>query len=188
MGWELDSLAMGARLPADKLSKVCDKLLHLSRSRKVTLKELQSLRGLLIFCCQVVLPGRSYADLTKNVTKPNHRITLNKELAWFAGVVNFHRTIQWPKLTAGPTVVNNPYIRSVYWCIWIHRFWRTHWTYGTWPERISAFHITFKELFPIVLRLGVPSYVTNVLSYIPTTWQSSMFSTVKHLRTQILWY
>ena len=49
MGLELDSVAMEARLPADKLSKVRGKLLHLSRSRKVTLNELRSLLGLLIF-------------------------------------------------------------------------------------------------------------------------------------------
>ena len=49
MGLELDSVAMAARLPADKLSKVRGKLLHLSRSRKVTLNELRSLLGLLIF-------------------------------------------------------------------------------------------------------------------------------------------
>ena len=163
MGLELDSVAMEARLPADKLSKVRGKLLHLSRSRNVTLKELQSLLGLLNFCCQVVLPGRCFLrrliDLTKNVTKPNHRITLNKESrrdlqAWSIFIDQFNgRSLllarQW--FTTHALHLYTDASGS----IGFGAIFRTHWTYGTWPESISAFHITFKELFPIVLSVEV---------------------------------
>ena len=163
MGLELDSVAMEARLPADKLSKVRGKLLHLSRSRKVTLKELQSLLGLLNFCYQVVPPGRCFLrrliDLTKNVTKPNHRITLNKESrcdlqAWSIFIEQFNGRslmLAQPWLTT-PTLLLYTDASGT---IGFGAIFRTHWTYGTWPERISAFHITFKELFPIVLSVEV---------------------------------
>ena len=83
MGLELDSIAMEARLPHEKLFKLRNLLDSYSRARKITLKDLQSLLGLLNFCCQVVPPGKCFLrrlyDLTKSVTKPNHRVTLNKE-------------------------------------------------------------------------------------------------------------
>lgn len=60
MGLELDSLLVEARLPLDKLTKVRDSLARITKSRKVTLKELQSIIGLLNFCCQVVLPGHCF--------------------------------------------------------------------------------------------------------------------------------
>ena len=48
-----------------------------------TLKDLQSLLGLLNFCTKVVVPGRTFLrrliDLTKGITRPSHHIRLNKE-------------------------------------------------------------------------------------------------------------
>jgi len=83
MGLKLDSLNMVARLPEDKLDKVRSLLSAMANKRKVTLRELQSLLGLLNFRCQVVVPGRCFlrrlTDLTKKVAKPHHRITLNEE-------------------------------------------------------------------------------------------------------------
>ena len=83
MGLKLDSSKMEARLPQDKLDKVRLLLRKHSMTRKIKLKDLQSLLGLLNFCCKVVMPGRCFLrrlyDLTKSVSHPNHRITLNKE-------------------------------------------------------------------------------------------------------------
>jgi hypothetical protein len=83
MGLELDSNMMEARLPQDKLEKLRMQLASVANHRKVILKELQSLLGLLNFCCQIVTPGRCFLrrliDLTKKVTHPHHRITVNKE-------------------------------------------------------------------------------------------------------------
>ena len=51
--------------------------------RKVTLRELQSLVGLLNFTCLVIVPGcaflRRMIDLTKGAKRPYHRIRLSKE-------------------------------------------------------------------------------------------------------------
>ena len=56
----LDSVLFEARLPEDKLSK-CRVMLHNVYTRRtVTLKELQSLIGLLNFTCPVVASGRAF--------------------------------------------------------------------------------------------------------------------------------
>ncbi|CAH3137158.1 unnamed protein product, partial [Porites lobata] len=59
-GIELDSVRQEARLPSEKIHK-CRALLHqFAQKRSVTLRELQSLIGLLNFCCSVVTPGRAF--------------------------------------------------------------------------------------------------------------------------------
>ena len=83
-GITLDSVKQEARLPDDKLQK-CRTLLHaFYKRRKVSLKELQSLLGLLNFTCSVVVPGRAFLrrmiDLTKGAKHPHHRIRLNREV------------------------------------------------------------------------------------------------------------
>ena len=81
-GIELNTLRMEASLPADKTAK-CTTLLSTSlRRKKVMLREIQSLIGLLNFACSVVVPGRAFfgrlIDLTKGVKSPHHFIGLNK--------------------------------------------------------------------------------------------------------------
>ena len=57
MGLELDSISMEARLPEDKLEMLQTLLANCRKKRTLKLKELQSILGLLNFCCQVVPPG-----------------------------------------------------------------------------------------------------------------------------------
>ena len=82
-GIELDSVHQEARLSLDNLTK-CRTLLHqFYKKRSVTLRELQSLIGLLNFCCSVVILGRAFLrrliDLTTGLTRPHHHIRLNRE-------------------------------------------------------------------------------------------------------------
>ena len=81
-GIELDSVRQEARLPLDKLTKCRALLNYFHRKRSVTLRELQSLIGLLNFCCSVVIPGRAFLprliDLTTGLTSPYYHIRLNR--------------------------------------------------------------------------------------------------------------
>lgn len=79
-GIELDSKLQVARLPQDKLKKCHELLSDFLHRKKVTLKELQSLIGLLNFACSVIIPGRAFLrrliDLTIGYKAPHHYVRL----------------------------------------------------------------------------------------------------------------
>ena len=83
-GIELDSIFLEARLPRDKIEKCISLISDFIHRKKVTLKEVQSLNGLLNFACSVIRPGRAFLrrliDLTVGVRLPNHCIRLNREV------------------------------------------------------------------------------------------------------------
>ena len=60
VGVELDTVLMEARFPQEKLNKCRDLLSVFLRRRKATLREIQSLAGLLNFSCTVVVLGRAF--------------------------------------------------------------------------------------------------------------------------------
>ena len=82
-GIEVDSNAMICRLPDQKLVKIRLKLQEVKQRKKVTLKVLQSLIGLLNYACLVVVPGRAFLrhiiDLTCGISNPSHYIRLTCE-------------------------------------------------------------------------------------------------------------
>jgi hypothetical protein len=60
MGITLDTIAMESRLPDEKVER-CTKLLkEFQKAKKVSVRELQSLAGLLNFACSVIVPGRAF--------------------------------------------------------------------------------------------------------------------------------
>lgn len=73
-GIEVDSVNMECRLPVDKIQKIQDKLHLFKKRKKVTLKDMQSIIGLLNFACSVVVPGRTFfrrlINLTCGLTNP----------------------------------------------------------------------------------------------------------------------
>ena len=76
LGITLDAEQMEARLPQDKLAKGRALLEEFLTKEKVTLRDLQSLIGVLNFACTVVIPGRAFLrrliDMTMGVHKPYH--------------------------------------------------------------------------------------------------------------------
>ena len=83
LGIEIDTQAMDMRLPRENLDKIKQSLDSMKYKRKIRLRELQSLIGLLNFACLVVVPGRTFVrrliDLTKGLSNPNHHKDLNRE-------------------------------------------------------------------------------------------------------------
>ena len=64
LGIKIDSVSMEARLPVDKLTKCRALLRSFMGKDKVTLRELQSLVGVLSFACSVIRFARAF--LSKN--------------------------------------------------------------------------------------------------------------------------
>lgn len=163
MGLGIDSTLMTARLPTDKLSKLRLLLPQFTRRKKVKLRELQSLLGLLKFFCNVVLPGRCFlrrlTDLTRGGSRPHHHISLTREgrrdfLAWQVFVDHFngkhllfdHRWISDEALHLYTDASGAVGYGAVF---------GAHWFFGKWPQNIASRQITFKELLPIVLALEI---------------------------------
>ena len=98
-GIELDSIFLEARLPRDKIEKCISLISDFIHRKKVTLKEVQSLNGLLNFACSVIRRDRAFLrrliDLTVGVRLPNHCIRLNREVkedltTWLFFLLNFN--------------------------------------------------------------------------------------------------
>ena len=163
-GIELDSNCMIARLPEDKLQKIRSLLATFKVRRKVTLRELQSLIGLLNFACSVIIPGRAFLrrliDLTVGIVKPHYLIRLSQEsradlLAWESFLSSFNGKScflfdQWVdsdtiRLYTDAAGVNGGFAAVL----------GQEWFSGPWPDNMHSLHITIKEFFPIVLAIEI---------------------------------
>lgn len=84
LGLEIDTINMSIRIPVEKLQQLKAQLLSLLDKRKVTLKELQSLTGLLNFCIRAIPAGRVFVrrlyDSTCGLSKPHHKRRVSLEM------------------------------------------------------------------------------------------------------------
>ena len=160
-GIELDTVLMEARLPQEKLDKCRHLIAGFLIRRKVTLKEIQSLTGLLNFACSVVVPGRAFLrrliDLTIGIRDPSFKIRLSREvkadlLVWNDFLTEFNgRSIflsdQWC----------NSHQLKLYTdasgALGFGAIFGNHWCYGEWPASWHGRNIAFLEFYPIVLSL-----------------------------------
>lgn len=84
LGIEIDSVNMVFRLPADKLTKLMDLVNGFCAVRKVTLRQMQSLLGLLVFACRIMPMGRVFSRrlslATRGISRPEHHVRLTRFL------------------------------------------------------------------------------------------------------------
>ena len=162
MGYEIDSEKMEVRLPADKIAKCIQSIENLLERSRCTLKELQSLIGLLNFTCAVIIPGRAFLrrliDLTIGVKKSWYSIRLDKEhkedlklwLKFFVqynGKNLFHKEMFFtPELIHIYTDAAQNFGYAA--------LFGTHFLYSAWPSSwYGKQNITFLELIPVVLAI-----------------------------------
>ena len=162
-GITLDSINQEARLPEDKLQKCRLLLESFCKRRKVTLRELQSLIGLLNFTCSVIVPGRAFLrrliDLTIGGRRPHHRIRLTKETkhdmeVWLKFLREFNgRSFflddKWntsPPLELYTDAAGSKGYGAIF---------GPHWFFGSFTDQWQSFNITFLELFPIALSVRI---------------------------------
>ena len=81
---ELDTIRCESRLPEDELLKCKQLIAEIIKKKKVTLRELQSLTGVLNFACRVVVPDRCFLrrliDMTIGLKRPGHFVCVSKEV------------------------------------------------------------------------------------------------------------
>lgn len=130
--------------------------------KKCTLRQLQSLLGLLQFTCKVIVTGRAFLQslyhLTVGCSKPYHKIRLTKNvkkdlLIWLQFLEHFNGvTIYKDAMFLSPSVVNIYTDASK--TFGAGAVWQNSWFSLPWPsEWWSLQNITFLELVPIVLAL-----------------------------------
>lgn len=160
-GVELDTVKSEARLPADKLNKCRMLLAGFLQCRKATLRQIQSLVGLLNFAATVVRPGRPFMrrliDLTIGLRKPHHRrrITdqVKEDLTVWARFLNEYNGRSF--------FISDRFLSSAT----LHFFtdasttrgfgavFGSHWTFGPWLEEFQSYNIAVLEFYPIVLAI-----------------------------------
>lgn len=142
--------------------KKCISLISLIIHRKkVSLKEVQSLNGLLNFTCSVIRPGRAFLrrliDLTVGVRLPNHYIRLSREVkedlkTWLSFVLNFNGRYFF----LGDLWPNSSKLNLFTDASSAHGFgaiFGSHWCYGKWPSNWKYQNIAVLEFYPTVLIL-----------------------------------
>ena len=160
-GIELDSIRWEARLPLDKIEKCVSLISEFCRRKKVTLKEIQSLVGLLNFACSVIRLGRAFLrrliDLTVGVRMPNHYIRLNREVKedlnlWLSFLSNFNGK----SFFLEDTWLNSSKLNlftDASGALGFGAIFGSHWCYGKWPSDWQYQNIAILEFYPIVLSL-----------------------------------
>ena len=163
LGITLDTIKHEARLPSDKIAKCTSAIKELLASKRVRLKQLLSLLGLLNFALSVVLPGRPFLrrmyNLTMKVKQLHHYVTISKEAKddlklWLSFIENFN----------GKSFFHTPVLLSssklklytdASGSIGYGAIFGSSWLQGTWPPAWRQFNIAVLEFYPIVAALKV---------------------------------
>ena len=161
-GIEVDSEKMDCRLPQDKIVKINTVLISAMHRKKITLRSLQSLTGLLNFACMVVCRGRAYlrllVDLTVKIVGPFHFIMLTCEaITDFQAWQSFIETFNGKSVFLADNSVTSDHLKlftdasldSLGYAAVFGSLWFTK----ACPSHLQHYKIAVKELSPIVLAL-----------------------------------
>ena len=170
-GIELDSVLMEARLPPDKLNKCSALLWEFLRRKKATLREVQSLTGLLNFACSV--PGRAFLrrliDLTVGIQSPHHLIRLSKDVkedlkVWQSFLSHFNGRSFFLEETWYSSSKLDLYTDASG-ALGFGAIFGSRRCYGKWPATWSYCNIAILEFYPIVLSLYLWGHVMRNCNY-----------------------
>lgn len=160
LGLELDTLNFEVQLPQDKLTQLKAEIKKFQARRSATLKELQSLIGMLNFACSVVPPGRTFLrrliDLTIGLKKPYHHRRLNLQAqadlhAWGVFLNQFNGKGFFPSgITHSSSSLHffTDASNAGFGCTF-----RTKWFYSEFSSEWLKYHISVREFLPIVIAL-----------------------------------
>ena len=162
-GIELDTCKLEARLPQDKIDKCTNTIQDFLKRKKVTLKDMQSLIGLLNFTCSVVVPGRTFLrrmiNLTVGIRRPMHMIRLTSAVKgdlhlWLQFLTQFNGKsffLDFVWLSSDMIHLYTDASGSLGYGAVFGR----NWLYGAWPKRWSSLNIVILEMFPIVISVEI---------------------------------
>ena len=160
-GIELDTQQLVARLPQEKVDKCIALITNFLHRKKVTLKDLQSLIGLLNFACSVVIPGRAFLrrliDLTIGINAPSHLVRLSLSTkgdlrVWLSFMQEFNGKYFFLNEVWSNSIKLKLFTDAAG-SLGFGAIFGSEWCNGKWPDSWIGKNIAFLEFFPIVLSL-----------------------------------
>ncbi len=163
-GFEIDSVEEVVRLPQEKLDKCKSLIMELLKLNSCTLRHLQSLVGLLNFCCTVIIAGKTFLrrlyNKMQNISKPYYKIRLTKDVksdltTWLYFLRHYNGvTLYREELFFSPDNVHlyTDAAKSIgYGAILDSHWFAAQWPSSWWNDQ----NITLLELIPIAVALDV---------------------------------
>ena len=158
-GIQLDTQRMQASLPPDKISKFMTSITDLQSTKSATLKQIQSLAGMLNFACVVIAPARAFSrrlhDLSIGLSKPYHhrKITtqVRLDLDVWKEFLSHHNTKTFfldLKFLSQNTLQLYTDASST---IGYGGYFGSKWFAGKWPDTCLGLNIALLEIYPICL-------------------------------------
>ena len=165
LGLEIDTVEMVIRIPFDKLNETREKLFVILNSKKVTLRMLQSLVGLLNFCARAIPSvrafNRRFCDAMCGARKPEHFIRVSNDMKediiiWLKFLAEFNGSCKFGKNTWLSNKQLDLYTDSTGNSnLGCGVYFSGHWAYFQWPTEWHNTEVmtdmTFLELVPILL-------------------------------------
>ena len=180
LGVELDTAKMQASLPEEKLCRLRAMLEKYSKAKSVTVRELQSLTGLLNFACSVVVPEKPFMRRMCLAFWKLHNPSPFKKLKVTRGMIRdmelwlvFLRgyngiSMFLPEQPIADHVVQL-FTASSGQCGFGVVF-GTHWCMGTWPEAWKKTNFLMRSMFPVLVAFkcfGPMMKNCKILMYFP---------------------
>ncbi|XP_071948797.1 uncharacterized protein [Antedon mediterranea] len=162
-GIEVDTVLMECRLPLPKITKTVTKITEFLNRKKVTLRDMQSMVGLLNYACSVVVPGRAFLrrmiNLLSLAKHPSHFIRLTHGVKDDLRIwLTFLESFNGKALILPEKWLNSWTLRlfsdaaASFGCTAV---FCDRWFYIDWGSDFVGFSIAVLELFPIVIALEI---------------------------------
>ena len=160
-GIELDTIKWEARLPGDKVKNMQSATEGIRKCRSISLRQLQSVIGLLNFACKVISPGRAFLrrliNLTIGISKPSHHVRLNSEAradlaAWHCFLSSYNDVT----MLINSKLISSESIKLYTDAASTQGFaavFGSQWFNGVFPTIWQDYNIAVQELYPIVAAL-----------------------------------
>ncbi|CAN2388332.1 RNA-mediated [Pristimantis euphronides] len=162
LGIEIDTVDMVFQLPTDKLERLLLLVQQVLAAKKITLRQLQSLLGLLVFACRIIPMGRVFSRrlslATRGAVKPSHFIRVSRSMkddlrVWIIFLSSFNG-----RAVAQDMEISN-YDFNLYTdasgSVGFGSVFGNDWCMARWPARWYVLgltkNLTLLELFPIVV-------------------------------------
>ena len=170
LGIQLDTVKLMASLPQDKVTKTIDLIDQFIKSKSVTLRQMQSLCGILNFSCSVIVPARAFSrrlyDLCVGKTKPFSRILVSQQskldlLVWRHFLIHYNYQtfmLDFKWLSSDQLHLATDASSTIGYGAVFGRSWIS----GNWSPDCIGKNIALLELYPIVLSFYVwGKYMSN---------------------------